>query len=131
MYGRASHRLPKEERLNSLLLIRKLFGGGARSVPMFPLRVVCMPVDKAGLPTVSVLVSVSKKRFKRAVDRNRVKRQIREAYRKNRMLLAGPLGARGKKAVVAFIWLDDGLHPSSEVEEKVKRLLQLIAERMT
>lgn len=131
MYGRASHRLPKEERLNSLLLIRKLFGGGARSVPMFPLRVVCMPVDKVGLPTVSVLVSVSKKRFKRAVDRNRVKRQIREAYRKNRMLLAGPLEARGKKAAVAFIWLDDGLHPSSEVEEKVKRLLQLIAERMT
>ena len=45
-------------------------------------------------------------------------------------LLAGPLEAAGKKGVIAFIWLDNELHASSEVEEKVKKLLQLTAERM-
>ena len=78
----------------------------------------------------SVLISVSKKRFKRAVKRNRVKRQVREAYRKNKSLLTDALEAKGKKLAVAFIWLDDELHASSEVEEKVKKLLQLIAERI-
>ena len=40
------------------------------------------------------------------------------------------LEAKGKKLAVAFIWLDDELHASPEVEEKVKKLLQLIAERV-
>ena len=124
------HMLPKKERLCSRILIERLFTGGSKSLPAFPLRIVYMPVEAENLPTVSVLVSVSKKRFKRAVKRNRVKRQIREAYRKNKSLLAGPLEAAGKKGVIAFIWLDNELHASSEVEEKVKKLLQLTAERM-
>lgn len=121
---------PKAEHLTSLLLIDKLFAGGSKSLPAFPLRIVFMPMESESLPTVSVLISVSKKRFKRAVKRNRVKRQIREAYRKNKSLLTGPLEAAGKKGVIAFIWLDNELHASSEVEEKVKKLLQLTAERM-
>ncbi len=121
---------PKAEHLTGLLLIDKLFAGGSKSFPAFPLRIVYMLVEAENLPTVSVLVSVSKKRFKRAVKRNRVKRQIREAYRKNKSLLTGPLEAAGKKGVIAFIWLDNELHASSEVEEKVKKLLQLTAERM-
>ena len=107
---------PKKEHLSSLLVIDKLFAGGSKSLAVFPLR--------------SVLISVSKKRFKRAVKRNRVKRQIREAYRKNKSLLTDALEAKGKKLAVAFIWLDDELHASPEVDEKVKKLLQLIAERV-
>lgn len=121
---------PKKEHLSSLLVIDKLFAGGSKSLAVFPLRVVYMPVENAGLPEVSVLISVSKKRFKRAVKRNRVKRQIREAYRKNKSLLTDALEAKGKKLAVAFIWLDDELHASPEVDEKVKKLLQLIAERV-
>ncbi|WP_300729719.1 ribonuclease P protein component [uncultured Bacteroides sp.] len=122
--------LSKKERLNSLILVEKLFSGGSKSLPAFPLRIVYMPVDNEELPDVSILISVPKKRFKHAVDRNRVKRQIREAYRKNKSLLVEPLKASGKKAVIAFIWLDNELRPSAEVEEKVKKLLQLTAERM-
>ena len=79
---------------------------------------------------ISKLFAGGSKRFKRAVKRNRVKRQVREAYRKNKSLLTDALEAKGKKLAVAFIWLDDELHASSEVEEKVKKLLQLIAERI-
>ena len=69
----------KAERLNSRTLIEKLFAGGNKSIPAFPVRVVFMPVDNETLPTASILISVPKKRFKRAVKRNLVKRQVREA----------------------------------------------------
>lgn len=130
MAEQEKHTFPKTERLSSVILIEKLFAGGSKSLPAFPLRIVYMPVEGEELPAVSVLISVSKKRFKRAVKRNRVKRQIREAYRKHKYLLIDPLKAAGKKAAIAFIWLDNELHASDEIEEKVKKLLQITAERM-
>lgn len=130
MAEQEKHTFPKTERLSSVILIEKLFAGGSKSLPAFPLRIVYMPVEGEKLPAVSVLISVPKKRFKRAVKRNRVKRQIREAYRKHKYLLIDPLKAAGKKAAIAFIWLDNELHASDEIEEKVKKLLQITAERM-
>ena len=53
-------------------------GGVSKSFSIFPIRVVYMPVEQGEAPA-SILISVSKRRFKRAVKRNRVKRQIREA----------------------------------------------------
>ena len=71
--------LHKAERLNRKKVIEKMFAGGSRSFSLFPLRVVWLPVEELAAP-VSILVSVSKRRFKRAVKRNRVKRRVREAY---------------------------------------------------
>ncbi|MBM6758357.1 ribonuclease P protein component [Bacteroides mediterraneensis] len=122
--------LPKVERLNSRILIEKLFTGGSKSLPAFPLRIVYMPVEGETLPIATILISVPKKRFKRAVKRNRVKRQIREAYRKHKQILIDPLKNSNKKVALAFIWLDNELHDSAEVEAKVVKLLQLTAERL-
>lgn len=130
MVEQDKHTLTKKERLNSLTLIEELFSGGSRSLPSFPLRIVYMPVEDETRPTLSLLISVPKKRFKRAVKRNLVKRQIREAYRMNKNLLLRPLEEAGKKAVIAFIWLDNGLRTSVQVEDTVKKLLQLTAERL-
>ena len=121
--------LHKEERLNSKAIIEKLFSGGSKSLPAFPLRIVYMPVEDASLPTISLLISVPKKKFKRAVKRNHVKRQIREAYRKNKFILKDVLGEKDKKAAVAFIWLGNELCDSTETERKVIKLLQLTAEK--
>ena len=60
-----------------------MLAGGSRSCSLFPLRVVYLPVEELEADA-SILISVSKRRFKRAVKRNRVKRQIREAYRVNK-----------------------------------------------
>ena len=124
------HTFRKAERLNSRILIEKLFSGGSKSFSAFPLRVVYTFSD-ANIPAnVSVLISVQKKRFKRAVKRNRVKRQIRESYRTNKQILFDATTASKQKLLIAFIWLDNRLYPTSTVEEKVKKLLQLIAERI-
>lgn len=122
--------LHKKERLNSKILIEKLFSGGSKSLPAFPLRIVYMPLEGDNHPLVSILISVPKKRFKRAVKRNRVKRQIREAYRKNKSILTDVLEKEGKKAAIAFIWLDNELHTSEDVEYKVRKLLQLTVEKL-
>ena len=121
--------LPKAERLNRKRLIDQLFGGNGKSLLAFPLRMVYMTTALDG-QTASMLVSVPKKRFKRAVKRNRVKRQVREAYRKNKQLLLPVLEENGQSVVMAFIWLSDTLMDSSVVEEKVCNLLVRLAERL-
>lgn len=121
--------LCKAERLNSKILIEKMFTGGSRSFSIFPLRVVYMPLEEQREAAVSILVSVSKKRFKRAVKRNRVKRQVREAYRKNKQELCALFREKQQSVAVAFIYLSDQLAPSTEIEEKMKILLARIAEK--
>lgn len=121
--------LPKEERLNSLLLIEKLFSGGSKSFVSYPLRIVYQQAEPTVQVRSSILISVPKKRFKHAVDRNRVKRQVRDAYRKNKGILLDVLQQEDKHLILAFIWLDNKLYSSAEVEEKVVKLLRLVAER--
>ena len=122
----------KDERLCSRALIEKLFHKeGSRSMAAFPLRLVYMKTateEAESLP--QVLISVPKRCFKRAVKRNRVKRQVREAYRKNKQVLVESLRETGGQGLVmAFIWLDDKLWDTAEVECKVANLLQRLAEK--
>ena len=126
-----SHTLNKSERLCSKKLIERLFAGGNKSFPAFPLRAVYMTLEpEENTADASLLISVPKKRFKHAVKRNRVKRQIREAYRRNKHILLDALQAseEPKKIIMAFIWLDNKLHATEEIEYKVKKLLYHIAE---
>ena len=76
-------------------------------------------------------MSVPKKCFKRAVKRNRVKRQVREAYRKNKALMEGCMSQQaGQTLLLAMIWLDDNLYDSHDVEQKVQSLLVRISEKI-
>ena len=124
--------LGKKERLNSKTLIERLFLGGSKSFPAFPLRVVYMSVEpvEEDMAAASILISVPKKRFKRAVKRNRVKRQIREAYRKNKHGLLQTLQDEGRQLAVAFIYLSDRLVDSVEIEERMKVALSRITEKV-
>lgn len=123
--------LRKAERLYSKIVIEKMFAGGAsRSFSVFPLRAVYMSVDRQEVPA-SILISVPKKRFKRAVKRNRVKRQIREVYRKNKQPLLDGLQSRGQRLAIAFIYLSDELVATAELEEKMKTALSRISEKLS
>lgn len=125
--------MSKEERICSHRLIDMLFtGGSSKAVTAFPLRAVYRVVrtDEALMGArVQMMVSVPKKHFKHAVKRNRVKRQVREAYRKNKMAVAEKV-AGDAMLLMAFIWLDDKLHETVEVESRVKNLLERISERI-
>lgn len=126
----------KTERLCSKKTIEALFEGGHKSVSVYPIRAVFMPMPKgdedentqlAPINNTQILISVSKRHFKHAVDRNRVKRQLREAYRLNKHLLLNTL-PEGQHMAIAFIWLSDELFKSETIQTKVKKLLLRIAE---
>ena len=127
----ASPTFNKRERIVSKKLIEQLFSKGSSfSISAFPLRIVVMePARVTDDVPVQVLVSVSKRHFKHAVDRNRVKRQIREAYRHHKQILTDKVQQQQTLAI-AFIWLADGLHESATVEKSVRILLGKAAERL-
>lgn len=121
--------LHKVERLDKKKIIEKMFAGGSRSFSVFPLRVVYLPVEELEADA-SILISVSKRRFKRAVKRNRVKRQIREAYRVNKHELLNILVERKCRLAIAFIFLSDQLVESSIIEDRMRVALVRITEKM-
>ena len=124
------HTFRKAERLCSKKRIEGLFANG-RSLSAFPVRVVYQSFapeaeTDVSVSNVQVLVSVSKRHFKHAVDRNRLKRLIREAYRLNKHLLLDQL--QGCRLSVAFIWMSDEKADFHTVEARMKNLLQRIVE---
>ena len=118
----------KRERMVSNLLIEALFDSGkSRSVSAFPLRAVYQTTERReGSAPVQVLISVPKKRFHPAVDRNRVKRQIREAYRCHKELLWQQI-PDDKMVLLGFVWLSERHSPTVEVGRRLVSILQRIA----
>ena len=129
----ATHTLYKQERLCGQRLTEQLFDRKeSRSVALFPVRAVWRETERReGEPPVRLLVSVSKRHFKRAVKRNRVKRQLREAYRLNKQVLTSVVEQRPERALaVGVVWLADALFPTAVVEAKMVGLLNRIAGKL-
>lgn len=123
----------KEEHLCKRALIDKLFDGKSHALTAWPLKMVYLVVDRENEQEVpvEVLVSVSKRFFKRAVKRNRVKRQIREAYRKQKQMLLERMDQMpDKRLLLAVIWQDGKLHESVEIDAKLHKNLQRLVEKI-
>lgn len=123
--------LKKSERLNHKKDIELLFTSGAKSILAYPIRAVYMAFPKEEAEhddkCNAILLSVSKRYFKHSVDRNHVKRQLREAYRTNKYILKDIPDSVGH-VYIAFLWTDGRLHPSDEINAKMKNLLNRIVE---
>ena len=117
----------KSERLCGRILMDCLFQGDNRTATAYPLRAVFLSVEEEQQKGVSILISVPKKRFHDAVDRNRVKRQIREAYRKNKHALAEQVAQSGKGLLVALIYVSAEIETTEQIEKRMIRLLDKIS----
>lgn len=126
---------PKPEHLTLQRDIDALFSVGSHSAVAFPVRAVWREVEWDGSgPRVKVLVSVSKRKFKHAVDRNRAKRQMREAYRLNKHQILDILAAAddgGQRGLhIGFIWLADAPQESRLVHKRIVSLLKRIGDNL-
>ncbi len=120
---------PKAEHLCLRNDIEKLFTAGSKSAAAYPLRMVYRIVDHNDGPAVKVLLSVPKRKLRHAVDRNRAKRQLREAYRKHKHSLIASLPHK-TGLHIGFLWLADKPVESSVVEKKVIQLLARLEENL-
>ena len=107
-------RFRKSERLANKKLIAALFAEGKTfSCPPFTVRYLHIPDQDAG--PHQVLISVSKRNFKRAVDRNKIKRQVREAYRLHKHLLS----ELPNTYAIAYIYTFKKMMPNKDLEDKL------------
>ena len=117
---------PKSEKLCSDKLIDRLFTEGNREIGSFPVRLVYLQVSTEEISGINLLISVSKRHFKRAVKRNRVKRQLREYYRLNSQKLKSMLAADNQGLLLALIYTDGKLWST----EKLKKRLDSAFEKL-
>jgi ribonuclease P protein component len=103
----------KFEKLKSRKQIELLFAQG-KSISSFPVKVFYLLVEHTPEHPVQVGVGVSARNFKKAVDRNTIKRRMREAYRLHKLPLHEQLMANQKSVAVFILWIDKQL-PTTEV----------------
>ena len=101
-----NQQLIKAERINSKITIETIFKNG-KSVFSFPYKVVWnTEVADENKPAVEILLSVGKKRFKKAVDRNHIKRLIRETFRTNKHILWDYCEVNNLRLQIALVYVD-------------------------
>ncbi|MBT1706050.1 ribonuclease P protein component [Chryseosolibacter indicus] len=103
----------KEERLNKEKLIKELFEKGS-SFYLFPFKVIIKVNPDQNTTVHQVLISVSKRNFKKAVDRNKIKRRIRESYRLNKTLLPD-----SPKLLIAYIYNAKEILTFAQIQERL------------
>jgi ribonuclease P protein component len=113
----------KAERLCSKKLIGELFKDG-KHITIFPYRLIWKEVELPSSSPVQIAISVPKKRMKRAVDRNRIKRVLREGYRLNKAELYNSLKDSKKQYALFLIYSGPKDIEFKEAEGKIILILQ-------
>ena len=122
--------LGKHEKLKSRKRVDDLFATG-KSVGVFPLRIYFkfLPASNEEEAGLQIGVTVSKKHFKKAVDRNRIKRLLREAYRLQKEDLVARVKGMGLKGFLFFIYVDKTKPDFKTVYETMAKCLSTLQKR--
>ena len=122
----------KSERLCSKKILGELFKKGSPSVKtfyLFPFRVLLLPHNpNRSEPWPAIVITVPKRTFKRAVDRNLIRRRVREAYRVNKIVLGEsntPPGRDGS-TYIAFLYTAKQIISFEEIEKGMKLALKKV-----
>lgn len=124
-YGPMSLRFPRGERLKSKKRIQQLFEEGSFIVD-FPIKLLYL--DASGLEVATKMaVSVPKKNFKRAVDRNRIKRLLRESYRLHRQHI---FNKTERPYALMFLYLGKEIPEYAKLEAHMIKILGLFLKKI-
>ena len=119
----------KFEKLKSRKQIELLFAKG-KSISAFPVKVFYLPVDHTPVHPVQVGVGVSARNFKKAVDRNTIKRRMREAYRLHKLPLHEHLVAQQKSVAVFILWIDKQMPTTAALQELMPAVIEKIIKQL-
>ena len=125
------HRLPKAHRLKSKKLLDALFApGGERPNKAWPLLMKVVEADLVTHSPTQAAFSVSKRRFARAVDRNQIKRHLREAWRHERHDLEEQLVKLQKQWAIVFIFVGQELADAQRCRKAIQKLVKQAEQRL-
>ena len=119
----------KFEKLKSRKQIELLFAKG-KSISAFPVKVFYLPVEHTPEYPVQVGVGVSARNFKKAVDRNTIKRRMREAYRLHKLPLHEHLIAKQKSVAVFILWIDKQLPTAAALQDLMPGVLEKLIKQL-
>lgn len=112
----------KKEKLKSRKVIGQLFGDG-KSVVKFPVKLLYLPMES--FETNKAAFAVPKRSFKLAVHRNRIKRQLREAYRLQKEVVENK---NGKKFALLFLYISKDKPQYDQLSSSMVTLLKTISQ---
>lgn len=127
-----SYTFTKEERLCSKRLIESLFRNGSSFV-VYPYRIVLLyrPLVQQDAVPAQCIISVSKRRFRKAVDRNAIKRRIREAYRLQKSELYNFLQEHSLHLLLAFQYVGKEKEPYTMLYQRMGKVLTKLKDEHT
>ena len=112
----------KEERLTNKKIIDSLFKKGNQFFA-YPFNIKWTTVTNDSIDHTQILISIPKRNFKKAVDRNKLKRLIREAYRINKSILTNRINLSEKKLVFTLIYTEKEIIDFKLIQEKIILIL--------
>ena len=122
--------LHKTEKLCSRNAVNRLFAEG-KPAKAYPLRAVYAESRRTYGAPAQFMITIPKKKIRKAVGRVLLRRRVREAYRLNRNLLLPLLESTGKKVDIAFIYVSDEEKSYHSIEKRVQAILSTIAEGLS
>ncbi len=120
----------KEERLCSRKLIERLVEEG-QSINNYPFRIKWIAAELKTTYPAQIAITVSKRNFKRAVDRNRIKRLMREVYRKNKAVVYDALKQQQKQCALLLSYSGKTVPEYAEVEKHLVSTLQKLQNELS
>jgi ribonuclease P protein component len=119
----------KFEKLKSRKQIELLFAQG-KSISSFPVKVFYLRVEHTPEHPVQVGVGVSARNFKKAVDRNTIKRRMREAYRLHKLPLHEHLKTEQKSVAVFILWIDKQLPTTAALKDLMPTVVEKLIKQL-
>lgn len=125
-----SNTFSKQERLCSEKCIDRLFKEGNRQIAAFPVRFVWLKVNETEFKGIRVLISAPKRNFHHAVDRNHIKRQIREFYRTGSHSLKAVVNEGGYGLALAVLFVDSHIWDSDKLNSRLELAMEKLVSKL-